>query len=394
MTKKTSRVWFFGIFILFACRGVLMSTWSNQGPAVKAALSLDNSAMGLYQMVISVGSILGVVFAGKLLHKLGSRYISLLSYLVMAASIIGLAWAVSNHDIISACIFTALIGAPFGMADFDNNFEAGEIDRQSGRSQVPMLHFGYSGAVLLGAALTGALISAQVSTSADFIAIGIAVAVLSVVGALMIPKGNGKVPADQHEEHGSHITVRDVLRDSRYRKIVAIAFAFVVTEGSAVLWIPITLTGDGLSRSTAALAFTFFAAGMALSRVVGGRIADKLGRVRLVFWLCIIAALGIVIFMATPLLHMPFVGIALWGIGDSVGISMAVSAMADSPKGQHAKQTLLWLVVYFANFTVGPVLGFVSSLVGNYLSFLFPLATLALAFALRGSLKPQGQAAK
>lgn len=394
MTNKTSRVWFLGVFILFAARGVLMSTWSNQGPAVKGSLGLDNASMGLYQTVISLGSIIGVVAAGAVLHRLGSRYISLLSYLVMAASLIGLAWSVNNHDLISACIFTALIGAPFGMADFDNNFEAGEIDRQSGRNQVPMLHFGYSGAVLIGAALTSALIGAKVSTATDFIGIGVAVAILAAIGSFMIPKNNGKVVAEHHEEQGARMTVLDVLRDSRYRKIVTIAFAFVVTEGAAVLWIPITLTGDGLSRSSAALAFTFFAGGMALMRVVGGRIADKLGRQRVIFWLCIIAATGILVFMATPILHIPFVGIALWGIGDSIGISMAVAAMSDSPKGQHAKQTLLWLVVYFANFTVGPVLGFISSLIGNYLSFLFPLATLTVAFLLRGSLKPSNQAAK
>lgn len=394
MTTKTSRVWFLGVFILFACRGVLMSTWSNQGPAVKSSLGLDNSAMGLYQMVISLGSIVGIIFAGKMLHRLGSRYISIFSYLVMAASLIGLAVAVNNHNLLWACIFTALIGAPFGIADFDNNFEAGEIDRQSGRNQVPMLHFGYSGAVLLGAALTSALISAKVPTAFDFTTIGVVVAALAVVGSFFIPKNNGKVPANLNEEHGATIKVMDVLRNSRYRKIVIIAFAFVVTEGAAVLWIPITLTGDGLSRSTAALAFTFFAGGMALMRVIGGRIADKLGRQRVIFWLCIVAAAGILVFMATPVLHLPFVGIALWGIGDSIGISMAVAAMSDDPRGQHAKQTVLWLVVYFANFTVGPVLGFISSLVGNYLSFVFPLATLALAFTLRSSLKPAAQAAK
>ncbi len=366
-----------------------MSTWSNQGPAIKGSLGLTNSAMGLYQMVISVGSIVGVIFAGRVLHRLGSRYISLVSYLVMAAGLVGLAIAVSNHDVVMACVFTALIGAPFGMADFDNNFEAGEIDRKSGRNQVPMLHFGYSGAVLLGAALTGTLISANVSASMQFIFIAAFVAVAAVAGSYLIPSANGKLKSESHEDAGAAMKVIDVLRNPRYRKIVIIAFAFVVTEGCAVLWIPITLTGDGMDRSAAALAFTFFAGGMALMRVIGGRIADKLGRERVIFWLCIIAAAGILVFMGTPLIHLPYIGIALWGIGDSIGISMAVAAMSDDPRGQHAKQTLLWVIVYFANFTVGPVLGFISSMVGNYLSFLFPLAALVWAFTVRKSVKPQ-----
>jgi hypothetical protein len=61
--------------------------------------------------------------------------------------------------------------------------------------------------------------------------------------------------------------------------------------------------------------------------------------------------------------------------------------MSDSPKGAHAKQTLLWTVVYLANITVGPVLGFLSSLAGNYMSFVFPIATLFMALAFSASVK-------
>jgi predicted MFS family arabinose efflux permease len=122
-------------------------------------------------------------------------------------------------------------------------------------------------------------------------------------------------------------------------------------------------------------------------RLLGGRIADKLGRQNVVRYLALIAVAGIVIFMATPILHMPFVGIAIWGIGNSFGISMTVAAMSDSPEGAHAKQTLLWTVVYLANITVGPVLGFLSSLAGNYMSFVFPIATLFMALAFSASVK-------
>jgi MFS family permease len=148
-----------------------------------------------------------------------------------------------------------------------------------------------------------------------------------------------------------------------------------------------------MDGSVAALAFTLFAFTITLMRLVGGRIADKLGRQNSVRLLAITAAVGIAIFMATPLLHIPFVGIAIWGIGNSFGISMTVAAMSDSPKGAHAKQTLLWTVVYFANITVGPVLGFISSAAGNYASFVFPIAALVMAFAFSANVKPNTKTA-
>ena len=389
---RATALWFAGVFILFAARGILMATWSNQGPAVKDSLGLDVGGMGLYQMVISLASFAGIFIAGRLLHKFGSGYISLFTYSLMAIGLVGLAWAVSTHSVTEAIFFTCLIGTPFGIADYGNNFEAGEIDRSSTRNRVPMLHFGYSAAVLAGGLLSSLFISLGIKVEENFTLVAIIVAVTAIVAAFMIPKHSGKA---RHEEQieDSKITVLDVLKDKRNVKITAIAFAFVVSEASGMLWIPITLTGDGMSAADASLAFTVFAFAITVMRLVGGRIADKLGRQNVVRYLSIVAIVGIAIFMATPLLHLPFLGIAIWGIGNSIGISMTVAAMSDSHRGAHSKQTLLWTVVYFANITVGPVLGFLSSLSSNYASFAFPIATLIMAFAFSANVKPKALSA-
>jgi predicted MFS family arabinose efflux permease len=390
MTTKTraASLWFAGTFILFAARGILMATWSNQGPAVKSHLALDVASMGLYQMVISLASFAGVLVAGRLLHKLGSRYVSLVTYLLMAVSLVGLGWAVSSHSVLLAVVFTSLIGAPFGIADYGNNFEAGEIDRNSSRNKVPMLHFGYSAAVLVGGLLSSLFISLDINVAENFTVVAIIVAIAAIVASMMIPKNSGKQNHDD-DDSANKVTVLDVLRERRFIKITAIAFAFVVSEASGMLWIPITLTGDGMNGTEAALAFTVFAFTITVMRLIGGRIADKLGRQNAVRYLSLIATAGIVIFMATPIFHMPFVGIAIWGIGNSFGISMTVAAMSDTPVGAHAKQTLLWTVVYLANITVGPVLGFISTFAGNYASFVFPIATLLMAFAFSANVKPK-----
>lgn len=388
--SRAASVWFAGVFVLFSARGILLATWSNQGPAIKSSLGFDLAAMGLYQMVISLASFAGIFIAGRLLHKFGSRYVSLLVYLLMAIGLVGLGWSLSLQDITAAILFTSLIGAPFGIADYGNNFEAGEIDRSSTRNRVPMLHFGYSAAVLVGGLLSSLFISLKISVTENFTLVGIIVAVVAIFASYMIPKNNGKANHD-HADESAKVTVLEIIRNKRHIKVSAIAFAFVVSEASGMLWIPITLTSDGMSDTEAALAFTLFAFAITVLRLLGGRIADKLGRQNSVRYLALVAILGIAIFMATPVLNMPFVGIAIWGIGNSFGISMAVAAMSDDPKGAHAKQTLLWAVVYFANITVGPVLGFLSTLTSNYASFAFPIAALLLVLAFSASVKPKAQ---
>ncbi len=387
MLSNKSRAWFIAVFLLFVSRGIMMSTWSNQGPAIKSALSLDVSNMGLYQMLFSVGSITGVFLAGRVLHRIGSRYLSLVSYLAMGIGIAALGFVVESQALALAMTITAIIGAPYGMADFDNNFEAGEVDRTSGRNRVPTFHFAYSAAVLLGGVLTSALIASNVALADDFLYAGIAVAIIGVIGSFMLPKENGKIDHSVAESADSRMTILKVLREKRHIKIVLIAFAFIVAEGAAVLWIPITLTGDGMSASAAALSFSVFALGMALMRAIGGKVADRLGRENVIRSSAMVTMTGITLFMLTPVIHLPYLGIALWGLGDSLGGSMTVAAMSDNPRGTHAKQSLLWLVVYIANFSVGPVLGLLSSAIGNYLSFLFPIAALALAIVFSGAVK-------
>jgi hypothetical protein len=308
----------------------------------------------------------------------------------MAIGLVGLGWSLSSQDITASILITSLIGAPFGIADYGNNFEAGEIDRSSTRNRVPMLHFGYSAAVLVGGLLSSLFISLKISVTENFTLVGIIVAVIAIFASYMIPKNNGKANHD-HADESAKVTVLEIIRNKRHIKVSAIAFAFVVSEASGMLWIPITLTSDGMSGTEAALAFTLFAFAITVLRLLGGRIADKLGRQNSVRYLALVAILGIAIFMATPVLNMPFVGIAIWGIGNSFGISMAVAAMSDDPKGAHAKQTLLWAVVYFANITVGPVLGFLSTLTSNYASFAFPIAALLMVLAFSASVKPKAQ---
>ena len=230
--SRAASVWFTGVFILFSARGILLATWSNQGPAIKSSLGFDLAAMGLYQMVISLASFAGIFIAGRLLHKFGSRYVSLLVYLLMAIGLVGLGWSLSSQDITAAILFTSLIGAPFGIADYGNNFEAGEIDRSSTRNRVPMLHFGYSAAVLVGGLLSSLFISLKISVTENFTLVGIIVAVIAIFASYMIPKNNGKANHD-HADESAKVTVLEIIRNKRHIKVSAIAFAFVVSEASA-----------------------------------------------------------------------------------------------------------------------------------------------------------------
>ena len=68
--------WFWALFVLFLSRGLLVATWSTQGPEIRDALALDLPTMGWYAACLSLGSITGVLTAEHLVGRFGSRFVS------------------------------------------------------------------------------------------------------------------------------------------------------------------------------------------------------------------------------------------------------------------------------------------------------------------------------
>lgn len=378
--QRTMSLWFWAIFTLFFARGVLFSTWSTQGPAIRDALSLDLTAMGWYAACLSVGSVTGVLISQRLVERMGSRRYSILAYSILSGALIllglNLVWEVTPLSF----VITALFGLPLGMADYDNNLEASNINREAGKNKVPMLHGGYSVGVMLASALVGLAIIAGIGITPDFVAIGAIMLVLSLIASMFIGKDNGKAVANSHEDAPkSKVTVRDVIAEKRSRHIGLIAFAFVFSEGVGVVWIPIALVQYGFSAADAAFGYTLFGLGFVIMRFIGGPIADKIGRQKVVLFSALVAGAGILIFILTPVLAMPLPGALLWGLGNSIGIAMAVAALGDDASRVAPRMSFLWTIVYIANLVVGPAIGLLSGVAGLLGAFVAPLVFLIAA---------------
>ncbi|MEG0299022.1 MAG: MFS transporter [Aurantimicrobium sp.] len=383
---KATTAWFWAIFTLFFTRGLLFATWSTRGPEIRDALNLDLQAMGWYAACLSVGSVTGVLISERIVEKIGSRRYSILSYVILGGALVLLGLNLAWENTPMSFLVTALLGLPLGMADYDNNLEASNINRESAKNRVPMLHGGYSVGVLLGSALVGVAITAGLGITPDFISIGLIVIALSVLVSFAIGKNNGKVDrSHMASSEIAKISFKAIAKESRSRQIGLIGFAFVFAEGVGVVWIPIALVQQGFSPALAAFSYTLFGLGFVIMRFVGGPIADKIGRRKVVLFSAITATAGIVIFMATPLLSIPLVGALLWGLGDSIGLAMCVAAMGDDPLRVSARMSFLWTLVYLANLAVGPIIGSLSSIGGLLAAFLAPIILLVAAGVLSKS---------
>lgn len=383
---KATTAWFWAIFTLFFTRGLLFATWSTRGPEIRDALNLDLQAMGWYAACLSVGSVTGVLISERLVERMGSRRYSILSYSILGGSLVLLGMNLYWENGPMSFIVTALLGLPLGMADYDNNLEASNINRVSAKNRVPALHGGYSVGVLLGAALVGVAITAGIGITPDFILIGLIVIVLSVLVSFMIGKDNGKIDRSHlSKDQAAKISMRAIAGESRSRSIGVIGFAFVFAEGVGVVWIPIALVQNGFSPALAAYGYTLFGLGFVIMRFLGGPVADKIGRRNVVLYSAITASVGILIFMLTPILGIPLIGALLWGLGGSIGIAMCVAAMGDDEARVSARMSFLWTLVYLANLVVGPTIGALAGIAGLLPALIAPIVLLVIAGVLSNS---------
>lgn len=375
--KRASTLWLWGIFTLFFTRGVMYSTWTTQGPALRDSLDLDLVAMGWYAACLSVGSVTGVLISERIVERIGSRAYSMLSYSIMGGALIllgfNLAWELTPLSF----LITLLFGFPLGMADYVNNLEATSINRESAKNKVPLLYGGFSTGVMLGSALVGLAITAGIGITPDFVGIGAIMLVLSLIACLFIAQDNGKAVHHKHPDAPkTKVTFWNIAAEKRSRQIALIAFAFVFAEGVGVVWIPISLVQQGFTAADAAFGFTLFGLGFVVMRFIGGPIADRIGRQKVVLYSALTSATGILIFVLTPVIGIPLLGALLWGLGNSIGLAMGVSALGDDATRVAARMSFIWTIVYVANLVVGPAIGLLSSGIGLLFAFVAPLVFL------------------
>ncbi len=386
MTKSTSprstelalRAWFITVFILFFGRGLMYTAWATRGPDIREYLNVSLAEMGMLAMFFAGGAIAGVMLAGPIINRFGSRVIAVFSFVAMPVFLIIMAVLAVNGMTVWAMVVAVFFGLPFGAADFVSNVEAADLDRASTKSRMPLLHGGYSIGVLLGAASTGLLISLGVNTIVHLVGIAVLMGSIALWRASTLPAVNGKHPS--HAEP-STAKVKDTTPVNYVRvvKISSIAFIFVLAEGAAAVFIPLALVDAGRSSASAAFTYTLFSLGMAFMRIVGGWIVDRIGRRNVVLYSSIVAAVGIGMFVFTPSAPVENVAALLWGAGNSLAIAMTVSAITDNPVTSNRLQSILWTFVYFANLGVGPLLGGLANLTGIFLAFLLPVGLMIVS---------------
>jgi MFS family permease len=178
--------------------------------------------------------------------------------------------------------------------------------------------------------------------------------------------------------------------DWRLLLIGVVMLGVELGEGSANNWLTLAVrNGHGQTAAVAALFFTAFAAGEALTRIFGGPIVDRLGRVRTIRVTTALGVIGMVLFIQAENRWIVLVGVLLWAVGVSMGFPLGMSAAAESGPDPAARVSVVASIGYFANLAGPPVIGVLAQSVGLLDAFWLIIALFLCAFAAAGSFRPR-----
>lgn len=389
MTKsKSIALLFTASATIFFTRALLWSSWQGRGPEAKLALHLNTAEMGLLVMVYPVGALLGLLISTYLTKRFGSTRLTVIGFTIAALSLVGLAWSVPTGNVLVSGLFLFAAGFPMGIIDFVGNFEGTAVDRMSKRSLLPGIHSIFGVGMMLGAFVASLMISGGISPSANFLIISVFVAVPSIWAGLNFPKHTPMVDSPTERKEHAKLQVA-AWTEKRTILVATYSVAFIFAEAVAGNWMPLALANWGTSTSEAAGALSIFWVIVTAVRAFGGLAIDRFGVPFMALASSIVAAAGIVVFALTPVIHLSYLGLFLWGIGMGNGFPLAITAVSDHSAMSPARINMLLIIAYVAQFVCAPIIGGIGQVAGLGWAFMFPVVFLVIAAVLhRITVKP------
>lgn len=372
------------VSLAFAMNGFAFASWAARTPALRDALQLSATQLGLLLLCVSGGAIAALPLSGPFVHRVGAARAVLAGCASVAAGLAGLAVGVAYDVVPLAGLGLALVGLGTATWDVAMNVEGAAVERRLGRPVMPRFHAAFSLGTVAGALVGAASAASGTPVSAQLLATPVLLlpVVARAVRAFLAPDTG---PGAGEGASGTGLA----WREPRTLVIGLCVLAFAFTEGVANDWLALAVVdGHGAGDTVGALAFGVFVGGMTVARLVGGSLLARWGRVPVLRGTAAAALVGLLLVVLGPALPWVLLGALVWGAGASLGFPVGMSAASDEPARAAARVSVVSSIGYTAFLAGPPLVGVLGDRVGVLRALLVVLAALLLGLATAGAAAP------
>jgi predicted MFS family arabinose efflux permease len=333
----------------FAAFGAFWGSWGAALPALQSHARVGDGQLGVALLCIGAGALVSMRLAGTLVDRWGrSALPATLVAFGGAAALPGLATSTAG-----LCGVLLVLGATSGAVDVAINAEGTRTEAASGRPLLSLAHGTFSGCVVIGSLVAGALRAAGAGAELVLSLVGVAVVVVAV--------GLWRVPSPGAAADGSRASLRHLPRLLVVLGALC-ALAFFV-ENAWQSWGAVHLESDlDASPALGALAPALFAGAAAAARLGGHVLVGRFDEITLMRAGALAGAAGTLLAALAPVAALALVGVALAGAGISIcaPILFSIAGRSADEAVRGAAVSIVTTIAYLG-FLIGPaVVGLVA----------------------------------
>ncbi|CFR25877.1 MFS transporter [Yersinia frederiksenii] len=346
---------------IFFVAGFAMGLWASLVPYAQKRLHFDAGSLGMLLLCLGTGSLLAMLFSGKLIGRFGCKKIMLLGIALTCFFLPTLA-IIDQFLLMALCLF--FFGAGIGLVDVAVNVQGSMVEQSSDKPLMSGFHCLFSVGSIAGA-----------GGGAIFFTIGlmplavtfIAVAVIAIITAVVF---NDLIPFGDHKEPSETVTTKPRPNFRLYLMALMCMICFMA-EGAVLDWGGVFLTNDrDLDVAHAGWGFAIFGGTMSVMRFTGDKVVSLLGRKHVLIISSICAMVGYAIAVIFPDWRFTLLGFALVGVG-AANIVPVLITLASQEKVMPVNMSVAMVATmgYFGVLGGPALIGFIAHLTDLYIAF-------------------------
>lgn len=367
-----------GCSLFFFAGGIGIGAWAASLPLLSAKLNIDKGQLGALLLCFALGAIALMVNVGRVSDRLGSSsLLSLGGSLVFGVAILTIPFV---DGLLLAAALIVVAGAGFGTLDVSMNIEASEIERASGRHLMSSFHALFSIGNIVGAFVVGVVVSYGGRLHECLGGAGLLIVFTALTSRSIVRQASQK--ATQAATNTNSKATSSLNRQQRVLVLAfgAIGFLAFLAEGGIIDWSAVYMVGTlGASESAGAYAFAVFAASMAIGRLLGDVVTQRVGHVNVLRIGGVVCGLSLLTMLVASNVVVAVIALASCGFGVANMIP-AVFASAGRIGSQAAGRAMsIVTTLGYSGLLIGPaLLGFIAQVSSLTIS----LGLVALSFVL------------
>lgn len=364
------------IYIAFISLGLPDSMLGAAWPAMRIDLAMPMAGAGLISMIISGGTIVSSIFSGKLISKLGTAKLVIISVFMTAIALFGFAY---NKNYIWLCIMGIPLGLGAGSVDSAlNNFVALHYSAR----HMSWLHCFWGIGATTGPIIMSASIARNGLWQKGYFTVAVIQISLVFILVLSLPLWK-RFQNNEEEENSIQNSEQNVFRLRGINLSLLSFFCYCAVETTTGLWGASYLVNTkGVSADVAAGWISIYYFGITIGRFINGFVTSKLSNSALIRGGQIIIGLGALLLLGFNNSYISLIGFILIGTGCA---PIFPSMLHETPVrfGKNNSSRLMGLQMAFAYMGttfIPPILGLLFGVIGIRFYPAFVLVLLAAMF--------------